>query len=122
MGDQKSEIDTEEVRKIIKNLRATRDRFEEGSGSTFDVQQNGNITMRDLGDYPAARTLSESTSAAFAQISGQYQAFLTSFDGVLDALDKMVGNHDEKEQTNTAAANRVAPGASVGRRATKEWG
>ncbi|MFI0481878.1 hypothetical protein [Actinomadura sp. 9N215] len=110
MGDQKSEIDTEEVKKIIKVLKDERQLFESGPGTEFDLQQNGNITQRDLGMYPAGRVLGESTSQAFGQISAQYKQFLASYDGVIEALDRMVGNHDEKEQTNISSANAVTSG------------
>ncbi|TMQ97812.1 hypothetical protein ETD83_19900 [Actinomadura soli] len=124
MGDQKSEIDTEEVRKIIKALKANREKFDEGKGSAFDLQQNGNITAQDLGMYPAGQALGASTIAAFNQISGQYQEFINSYDQVIEALERMVGNHDEKEQTNVTAANRVnaGGGSSASRRNTGEWG
>ena len=74
--------------------------------------------------YPAGQALGASTSQAYSQISGQYQAFLSSFDQILTALDRMVGNHDEKEQTNSTAVYGVisSGGAKVGRRDTPEWG
>ena len=124
MGGKKSEIDTDEVRKIIKVLKANREKFEEGKGTTFELQQKGNITVQDLGMYPAGQALGASTTAAYNQISGQYQAFISSYDQIIGALERMVGNHVEKEQTNINAANRVKSrgGASSGRRNTGEWG
>ncbi|TYK43725.1 hypothetical protein [Actinomadura decatromicini] len=124
MGHQKSEIDRDEVRKIIKALKVEREKFESGDGNTFDLQQNGNITMRDLGTYPAGQVLSASTSAAYTQISGQYQAFLSSYDKMIAALERMVANHDEKEQTNSTAVYGVISGSDpkAGRRDTPKWG
>ncbi|MFI0372734.1 hypothetical protein ACH35V_33145 [Actinomadura sp. 1N219] len=124
MGDQKSEIDTEEVRKIIKALKAEREKFEEAPGTTLEVQQKGNITVQDLGTYHAGHALAASTGAAFRQISSQYEAFLDSYDGVIQALERMIGNHDEKEQTNIAAANAVSPngGANLNRNNSSKWG
>lgn len=107
MGDQKSEIDTEEVKKILKKLRANYEDFEQGKGTRNDISVNGNITNAELGQYPAVAGLAASTMSAYNQIKTQYDQFLTSYKGVIDALDRMVGNHDEKEQQNTAAANRT---------------
>ncbi|TYB40885.1 hypothetical protein [Actinomadura chibensis] len=124
MGHQKSEIDRDEVRKIIRALKVEREKFESGDGSTFDLQQNGNITMHDLGMYPAGQVLGASTSAAYTQISGQYQAFLSSYDKLIAALERMVANHDEKEQTNSTAIYGTisSGGAKLGRRDAPEWG
>lgn len=123
MGQQKSEIDRDEVRKIIKLLRANLKEFDEKDGTSFDVQQNGQITTQDLGMYPAGQALAQSTSAAYTQVSSQYQQFLTSYDNVIKALERMVGNHDEKEQKNAAAASSVSTGAgsNAGRRNTSEF-
>ncbi len=122
MGQQKSEIDRDEVRKIIKVLKANLKEFDEKEGTSFDVQQNGQITTQDLGAYPAGQALGQSTSAAYTQISSQYQQFLSSYDSLIEALEKMVGNHDEKEQKNAAAASSVSTGASnAGRRNTSEF-
>ncbi|TDD32527.1 hypothetical protein E1287_22335 [Actinomadura sp. KC06] len=107
MGDQKSEIDTEEVKKILKRLRANLEDFEKGQGKRNDISMHGNITTAELGQYPAVSGLSASTQSAYSQIKGQYDAFLRSYQGIIDALDRMVSNHDEKEQQNTAAANRA---------------
>ncbi|MGP4027565.1 hypothetical protein [Actinomadura sp. 3N407] len=107
MGDQKSEIDRDEVRKILKKLKDNLAEFDDGKGTRNDISVHGNITNADLGQYPAVQGLAASTTAAYNQIKAQYDAFLRSYDGIIQALDRMVGNHDEKEQQNAAAANRT---------------
>ncbi|MFC4056473.1 hypothetical protein ACFOY4_42885 [Actinomadura syzygii] len=124
MGGKKSEIDTEEVKKVINALKKNRAKFEEGKGTSAELGQKGNITTQDLGVYPAGLALGASTVAAYNQISGQYQEFINSYDEMIDALQRMVANHDEKEQTNVFAAKRVTSGgrSSSTRRTTEEWG
>ena len=112
MGDQKSEIDTEEVKKILKKLRANYEDFEDGDGTRNDISLNGNITNAELGQYPAVAGLAASTQSAYSQIKTQYDQFLNSYKGIIDALDRMVGNHEEKEQQNTTNANQAMNGSS----------
>jgi hypothetical protein len=119
MGDQKSEIDTEEVKKILKKLRANYEDFDKGKGTRNDISVHGNITNAELGQYPAVQGLAASTTAAYTQIKTQYDQFLQSYKGVIDALDRMVGNHDEKEQQNTAAANRAMTSGGAATPTTK---
>ncbi|MFI0481884.1 hypothetical protein [Actinomadura sp. 9N215] len=107
MGDQKSEIDTEEVKKILTKLRANLEEFDKGKGTRNDISMHGNITNADLGQYPAVQGLAASTQTAYSQIKSQYDTFIQSYQSIIDALDRMVGNHDEKEQQNAAAANRA---------------
>ncbi|TDC66581.1 hypothetical protein E1200_16525 [Actinomadura sp. GC306] len=112
MGDQKSEIDRDEVRKILKKLKDNLAEFESGKGTRNDISVHGNITNADLGQYPAVQGLVASTTTAYTQIKTQYDSFLQSYDGIIQALERIVGNHDEKEQQNAAAANRTLANGS----------
>ncbi|MEU8799004.1 hypothetical protein [Spirillospora sp. NPDC048819] len=114
MGDQKSEIDRDEVRKILKKLKDNLAEFDDGKGTRNDISVHGNITNADLGQYPAVQGLAASTTAAYTQIKTQYDSFLRSYDGIIKALERMVGNHDEKEKENAAAANRTMTNGSGG--------
>ncbi|NKZ02463.1 hypothetical protein [Actinomadura latina] len=111
MGDQKSEIDRDEVRRILKILKENYDDFSKDKGTVNDITTNCDITKSDLGNYPAVTGLSMSSSQAYTQIKGQYNSFLQSYQGVIEALESMVGNHEKKEQENTAAANRAMNGS-----------
>ncbi|QFG22082.1 hypothetical protein [Actinomadura sp. WMMB 499] len=104
---QKSEIDKDEVRAILRVLRNNLATFESGSGTRNDISMNANITNSELGQYPAVSALNASSQSAYGQIKGQYDGFLNSYQGIIDALDRIVGNHEETDQGNAANANQV---------------
>ncbi|TDD80499.1 hypothetical protein E1293_20520 [Actinomadura darangshiensis] len=107
MGDQKSEIDTGEVKRILKILKENLTDLQKDDGNYDSVHSNCDVTSTDLGRYSAAAGISASSSSAYNQISTQYGSFLDSYKGIVEALEEIVGNHDKKEQENTNAANRV---------------
>jgi hypothetical protein len=105
----KSEIDVDEVKKILKVLKDELAKFDDGSpGSRSEISVKGHMTAGELGNYPAVtQGLALTTNQAYGQIKGQYEAFVNAYDGVIQSLEQIVKNHGDKEQQNTAAANRV---------------
>ncbi|MFV2172093.1 hypothetical protein ACFHW2_06725 [Actinomadura sp. LOL_016] len=104
---QKSEIDKDEVRNILRVLRGNLEAFESGSGTRNDISMNANITNAELGQYPAVNALNASSQSAYGQIKGQYDGFISSYEGIIQALETMVGNHEETDRGNAANANQV---------------
>ncbi|MEV5824948.1 hypothetical protein AB0L25_05170 [Spirillospora sp. NPDC052242] len=104
---QKSEIDKDEVRNILRVLKSNLASFESGSGTRNDISMNANITNAELGQYPAVAALNASTQSAYGQIKGQYDGFISSYEGIIQALETMVGNHEETDRGNAANANQV---------------
>lgn len=114
MGN-KSEIDVDEVKKILKILKDELAKFDDGSqGSRSEISVKGHMTSGELGNYPAVtQGLGLTTNQAYSQIKAQYDQFVTSFDGVISSLELIVKNHGDKEQENTAAAQRVTTSSST---------
>jgi hypothetical protein len=110
-GD-KVEVDRDELKKIIRDLQDDLDDYGVGvNGTLNDLQTRGaKATVAELGQYPAAQGLAQSTQAAQTQIGGKYGEFLASYGSVIQALRKAAGAYDDMEQQNTAAANRVSTG------------
>ncbi|MBO2454317.1 hypothetical protein J4573_45030 [Actinomadura barringtoniae] len=113
MGN-KSEIDVDEVKKILKVLKDEIAKFDDGSqGTRSEISVKGHMTSGELGNYPAVtQGLGLTTNQAYGQIKGQYDAFVNAYDQVIQSLEQIVKNHGDKEQQNTAAANRVTTNSS----------
>ncbi|GLW65260.1 hypothetical protein Arub01_35040 [Actinomadura rubrobrunea] len=106
----KSEIDTDAAKKILKILEDNLATFDTGYGTPSDIQGRGNVTQADLGGsagFSAGQQLGENTARAYSVINQEYTTFVNAYGQVIEALRRAVNNHDEKEQTNTAAANSV---------------
>jgi hypothetical protein len=124
-GD-KVDVDRDELKKIINKLQDDLDRFSEGrDGTPNDLQSRGAMaTSNELGRYPAAQGLAQSSQAAFRHISAAYRDFLASYGSVIDALRTAAGTYDDMEQENTAAVNNITPGHSstLNRGGTRSFG
>lgn len=116
---KKLEIEKDEVKKILKILRDDYESYNSGSGTLNELQSKGNITTAQLGNYPAAMSLQASTQKAYLQLNQTYNAFLSSYEAVINALEKAVGNYEDMEHNNTAAANGVdSPATNTGSKPT----
>ncbi|MFC9973761.1 hypothetical protein ACFVH6_22975 [Spirillospora sp. NPDC127200] len=111
MGAGKSTIDRDEARKILKKLEDNLAEFQRGYGTPQDIANRGNVTIAQLGgpQFSAGSGMSKTTANAFQVINGQYNAFVQSYSQVIETLRRAIQSHEDKEVTNTAAANAVKP-------------
>jgi hypothetical protein len=111
-GGNGIEIDRDAVRRVIEVFRRDLESYSDGGdGSVQNLTEfGGNLTEKDLGNVPAATGLKNSINNANTLIAQRYRNLLESYQAVIDALNKAVGNVDEMEQANTAAANGARPG------------
>ncbi|WP_019632911.1 hypothetical protein [Actinomadura atramentaria] len=104
----KSEIDRDAAKKILKILQDNLNELQNGDGSAGDVQQFGNVTAQQLGaGFATAQHLGTNTQSAYTVINGQYNALIQSYQAVINSLNQAVGNHVKSEDENTATVNSV---------------
>ncbi|WP_018653684.1 hypothetical protein [Actinomadura flavalba] len=119
----KSEIDRDEARAILKKLQANLEDLRSGPGSAAEVQSNGNVTSAQLGAgsgmFATGMHLGANTARAYSTINSQYTALVTSYEQVINSLKRAVGEHDKKEEQNTATANSVNTNATSARPTTR---
>lgn len=109
VGDQ-FEIDVEKLREIARRLQDDLDQHKGwGSGTLNDLQygDQGLVTDRELGDYPAGEAIARTFDAAYNQIGTVYSAFLTSYQSVVDAIKQTADNYDNANQATEQAVNQV---------------
>jgi uncharacterized protein YukE len=114
VGDE-FRINADALRDIAKRLQDDLDQHKGwGSGTLNDLQygDQGLVTDRVLGDYPAGKAISNTFEAAYNHIGDVYNNFLTSFQSVIDAIKQTADNYDRADQATEQSVNQV--GAQTG--------
>ncbi|MEV0403555.1 hypothetical protein [Actinoallomurus sp. NPDC050550] len=82
-------------------------------GSLFELQSmdgstaKGLLTQQDLGEYPAATGVYNTTKTAYNVIGGVYSQFLDSYQAMIDTIKRAAGNYDNTEAANVQSARNA---------------
>jgi hypothetical protein len=84
-----------------------------GDGSPSDLAGRGNITVAQLGNYPAGQGYAKSIANAHASVGGQaYTNFITAYQQAVSAIEQTVKNYHGAEDATEESANKKQAGAS----------
>lgn len=111
------EVDRDVLRDVAKKLQADFDELDGwGSGGLKDLQDNeqGRVAEDALGDYNAGHQIFRTFDQAYTQISGTYNAFLTSYQQVITALKQQAEGYQRAEDATADAASRANSGGQTG--------
>jgi hypothetical protein len=86
----------------------------DGDGSPADLAGRGNITVAQLGNYPAGQGYAKSLANAHSSVGGQaYINFITAYKQAVSAIEQTVQNYHGAEDATEQSANNQRQGAGA---------
>lgn len=82
-------------------------------GSLFDFQSldgstaKGLLTQQDLGEYPAATGVYNTTKTAYSTVGDVYGQFLDAYQEMIKTIKRAAGNYDEAEAATQQSARNA---------------
>src|SRR6266545_2405857 len=67
------------------------------SGSLWSLRNQGMVTAAELGHYPAGEQIAVTCKNAYDHVGDTYDAFLTSYQDVINAIKQTADNYDRAE-------------------------
>jgi uncharacterized protein YukE len=109
VGDE-FEVNPEALKDIAKRLQDDLDQLKGWSSGTLNDLQYGDqglVTDRELGDYPAGKAIAGTFEAAYNQVGNTYSSFLTAYQSVIDGIKQTAENYDRANQATEQTVNQV---------------
>lgn len=101
-------VDRDELEEIAQRLQHDLDTYSSGSEGTLDdLQSRGNVTIQQLGNYPAAQGYLQSLVNANKTLAQAYREFELSYQGVINAIRESKRTYDDAEDNTEYSANRL---------------
>jgi hypothetical protein len=85
-----------------------------GDGSPADLGSRGNVTVAQLGNYPAGQGYAKSLANAHASVGGEaYTNFITAYKQAVSAIEQTVQNYHGAEDATEQSAKKKEQSAGA---------